>query len=322
VNTIKKTYDYIEYRLWGDFMIKVNNLSKSYNAHQAVKNISFTINEASFFALLGPNGAGKSTTVNIISTLLNQTSGSVSIDGFDTQSDAFSVREKIGIVFQHSTLDEQLSVYENLMFRALLYMKDKSTIKKQITYLSELLSLDLILSKRVKTLSGGERRKVDVARALIFNPKYLILDEPTTGLDPSVRKQLWSFLKTVQLETKTTIILTTHYMEEVIDCDQVVIIDKGEIIAKDSAENLRKHYAKDTIKITPKDETSKALFLAFKESKWINDIVYIPIKNSFEGIDIVQKYKSSIETFEIIKGSMDDVFLHLTGRTINHEITR
>ncbi len=302
-------------------MIEVKNLSKTYNGHEAVKNISFTIKEASFFALLGPNGAGKSTTVNIMSTLLNQTSGKVKIDGFDSQHDAFSVRKKLGIVFQHSTLDEQLSVYENLMFRASLYIKNKSTIKKRITYLSDLLNLEGILSQRVKTLSGGERRKVDVARALIFKPKYLILDEPTTGLDPSVRKQLWSFLKTVQHETKTTIILTTHYMEEVIDCDQVVIIDKGEIIAKDSAENLRKHYAKDTIKITPKPQ-SNDVFLKFADSKWINEIVYIPIKNAFDGLDIALKYKSSIETFEIIKGSMDDVFLHLTGRALNHEISR
>ncbi len=297
-------------------MIEVQDLKKNYNGVEALKGVTFFIKEGSFFALLGPNGAGKSTTVNIISTLLMQNTGKVTIDGSDTINESDLARKKIGVVFQHSTLDDSLTVEENLIFRASLYGLSKTTIQKRIDYLSELLDFKSYLSQRIKTLSGGQKRKIDVARALIFDPKYLILDEPTTGLDPSVRKQIWTFVNTIRKTTQTTIILTTHYMEEVIDCDHVVIIDKGKVIAEDSAENLRKTYTKDFLKITPKNDFSKVKFEKLPNAKSVNALIYLPIDNPFKGIDFVQTHQENIETFEIVKGSMDDVFLHLTGREL------
>ncbi len=299
-------------------MINVDNLCKDYGSVQAVKGISFDVRKGAFFALLGPNGAGKSTTVEILSTLKRPTSGSITVDGLAIGKDDAAIREKIGIVFQYSVLDGLLSVRENLELRGALYGMQKAALKQRIDELITLLDLTDIIDRRLEKLSGGQRRKVDIARALINEPEILILDEPTTGLDPSMRERIWSLIDTLRQKNAMTIILTTHYMEEVAACDDVVIIDKGTIIARDSATNLRRAHAGDTLILSPKDDSLKTALENDKVDFIIHDkTVRIPIKTPFEGIPIVEAYRDKLDNFEIVKGNMDDVFLNITGRRLN-----
>ena len=297
-------------------MIVVEGLGKHYGQTQALKGVSFTVREGSFFALLGPNGAGKSTTVNIISTLTRPSGGSVSVDGVALGEGDSVIRDKIGIVFQHSTLDGMLSVRENLTLRGRLYENNGNTLSARIDELAQWMEFADYLDQRVHSLSGGQRRKIDVARALLNTPKYLILDEPTTGLDPSVRKQIWKLIDTIRVKLGMTVILTTHYMEEVSDADHVVIIDHGEVVAEDSAQRLREKHAQSVLKLTAKDGAARALARTLGGHE-DGPSVLVPIESPFAGVDIVQRERARITTFEIIQGSMDDVFLSLTGRRLN-----
>jgi len=299
-------------------MIDIQHLTKDYDSVKALKGVSFSVRKGSFFALLGPNGAGKSTTAEIISTLKKPTSGKVIVDGETLGENDEAIRRKIGIVFQYSVLDNLLTVRENLMLRGALYEPTRENLKKRIETLKDLIGFADYIDQPFKTLSGGQKRKIDVARALLNNPQYLILDEPTTGLDPSTRENIWALINTLRTQNNMTIILTTHYMEEVANCDDIVIIDHGEIIAHDSAENLRKKHAGDTAVLTPKNDkltkVLKADKIFFKSHK---NTLRIPLKSSFEGIDLIEKYRLHIESFEILKGNMDDVFLNITGRKLN-----
>lgn len=221
-------------------IIEVKNLVKNYKDVHAVNDISFTVEEGSFFAFLGINGAGKSTTINILCTVLEKTSGNVKIGGYDLDKEKNKIKELIGIVFQGSVLDKQLTVKENLESRASYYGLNKKEIAKRIESLTQTFDLSEILKRKYGTLSGGQRRRVDIARALINRPKLLFLDEPTTGLDPKTRLQVWEIIHNLRKETGLTVFLTTHYMEETVDCDNVVIIDSGKIVADDSPHNLKK----------------------------------------------------------------------------------
>lgn len=221
-------------------IIEVKNLVKNYKDVHAVNDISFTVEEGSFFAFLGINGAGKSTTINILCTVLEKTSGNVKIGGYDLDKEKNKIKELIGIVFQGSVLDKQLTVKENLESRASYYGLNKKEIAKRIESLTQTFDLSEILKRKYGTLSGGQRRRVDIARALINRPKLLFLDEPTTGLDPKTRLQVWEIIYNLRKETGLTVFLTTHYMEETVDCDNVVIIDSGKIVANDSPHNLKK----------------------------------------------------------------------------------
>lgn len=221
-------------------IIEVKNLVKNYKDVHAVNDISFTVEEGSFFAFLGINGAGKSTTINILCTVLEKTSGNVKIGGYDLDKEKNKIKELIGIVFQGSVLDKQLTVKENLESRASYYGLNKKEIAKRIESLTQTFDLSEILKRKYGTLSGGQRRRVDIARALINRPKLLFLDEPTTGLDPKTRLQVWEIIHNLRKETGLTVFLTTHYMEETVDCDNVVIIDSGKIVANDSPHNLKK----------------------------------------------------------------------------------
>ena len=221
-------------------IIEVKNLVKNYKDVHAVNDISFTVEEGSFFAFLGINGAGKSTTINILCTVLEKTSGNVKIGGYDLDKEKNKIKELIGIVFQGSVLDKQLTVKENLESRASYYGLNKKKSPKRIESLTQTFDLSEILKRKYGTLSGGQRRRVDIARALINRPKLLFLDEPTTGLDPKTRLQVWEIIYNLRKETGLTVFLTTHYMEETVDCDNVVIIDSGKIVANDSPHNLKK----------------------------------------------------------------------------------
>ncbi|MFW6299173.1 MAG: ABC transporter ATP-binding protein, partial [Bacillota bacterium] len=239
-------------------MIKVEGLTKDYGSLRAVNAIDFNVKEEAFFALLGPNGAGKSTTIEMLSTLKTPTSGSVTINGYTLGKDDDAIRKSIGVVFQYSTLDGDLTVRENLRFRGQFYYRDAAALEARIDALKEELGFESYINTPFKALSGGQKRRIDVARALLHEPKLLLLDEPTTGLDPQARESLWTLILKIKNRSKMTILLTTHYMQEVIDCDHVIILNEGTIVAEDSAEALRIAHAHDTLKIVPKDAGFKA----------------------------------------------------------------
>ena len=285
-------------------IIEVKNLVKNYKDVHAVNDISFTVEEGSFFAFLGINGAGKSTTINILCTVLEKTSGNVKIGGYDLDKEKNKIKELIGIVFQGSVLDKQLTVKENLESRASYYGLNKKEIDKRIESLTQ-------------TLSGGQRRRVDIARALINRPKLLFLDDPTTGLDPKTRLQVWEIIHNLRKETGLTVFLTTHYMEETVDCDNVVIIDSGKIVADDSPHNLKKDYSSNSLvwyteENSENDNLLKADNLEFER---VGDAYKIKIKDSRQALEITNKHTEIVD-FEIIKGNMDDVFLTVTGKRL------
>lgn len=298
-------------------IIEVNELVKNYKDVHAVNKISFSVDEGSFFAFLGINGAGKSTTINILCTVLEKTSGSVTIDGFDLDTEKDKIKNLIGIVFQNSVLDKQLTVKENLMSRAAYYGFSKAKTKARLDELSKIFSLDEILSRRYGRLSGGQKRRVDIARALINQPKILFLDEPTTGLDPQTRIQVWNIIHRLRAETGLTVFLTTHYMEETAECDNVVIIDSGKISANDTPNNLKKQYAHNSLVwYTEKSDVSEKLISTENlESEYINDAYKIKIKDSKQATNLIKKY-DELEEYEVIKGNMDDVFLSITGKRL------
>ncbi len=289
-------------------IISVKNLSKSYENIKVVNNISFDVDKGSLFAFLGRNGAGKSTTINIMSTLLEKTSGEVIINGNNVGGDDKKIRNDIGVVFQESLLDKDLTVYENLMIRGSMYNLNKDELVKKINELSEIFSLDSILNRKYGSLSGGQKRIVDISKALINSPEILILDEPTTGLDPEIRVTLWDTLKMLREKKGLTIFLTTHYMEETRFADKVVIINKGEIIAEGTPSELKNKYSKSYLKITLKDTENNKLLEGYEYKKSVDEIM-ITFKTPFEALDFINKNKEDILSFEIFNGDMDDVFL-------------
>ncbi len=291
-------------------MIKVKDLTKQYDGLVAVKGISFEVGKGDFFAFLGPNGAGKSTTINIICTLVEKNSGLVTVDDLEIGKDDSLIRDRIGVVFQDNMLDERLSVRQNLDVRGGFYSLSQSELDKRITHISGLLSIDSFLDQKYGTLSGGQRRKADIARALINEPKLLILDEPTTGLDPKTRKEVWNIIEDLR-KKNMTIFLTTHYMEEASRATNIVIINNGVIIAEGSPEVLRNEYSYDRLRIFYKDES---LLKELEEYEFTNENNVIEMKiNSFEALKLLNKIEDKIETFEVIRGNMDDVFLNITG---------
>ena len=293
-------------------VIEVNNLSKSYGELKAVDNISFNVIEGELFAFLGVNGAGKSTTINMICNITKPDSGEIKICGADITSK--EAKESIGVVFQGSVLDDRLTVCENLKSRAACYNLDKNYVKERIEYLTKLLDLDEILNKKYKNLSGGQRRRVDIARALIHEPKILFLDEPTTGLDPKSRIMVWNVIDNLRKNANLTVFLTTHYMEETKDANRVVIIDHGHILVNDTPISLKEKYTNNYLKIyTEKNSLIESRFKAFD---YKTNAYYIPFDNSSDVISFIEKNKDILIDFEVIKGDMDDVFLNVTGKEL------
>ena len=242
-------------------ILEIEHLSKSYGNVKAVDDISFDIERGEFFSFLGVNGAGKSTTINIITTVLPKDKGKITLAGHDLDKDPMFVRSKTGIVFQNSVLDQRLSVYDNLSSRASLYGLAGAEKKRRIGEISEMLGLDEFIKRPYSKLSGGQRRRTDIARALIHTPELLILDEPTTGLDPKTRKTVWETVERIRRQSGMSILLTTHYMEESDKADRIVIIDEGKLVAEGSPVQLKDRYSSDCVKIYRKqsDEADKLL---------------------------------------------------------------
>jgi multidrug/hemolysin transport system ATP-binding protein len=295
-----------------DSIIKVENLVKSYGDILAVNDISFMVKRGSLFAFLGPNGAGKSTTINIMTTLLKPNSGKVYLND---KTDHKYFRNKIGVVFQGNILDDDLTVKENLIFRGYLYMNDKKDVIDRYHYLASYLNLYEFENQRYKTLSGGQKRRTEIARALFSNPEILLLDEPTTGLDPETRQVVWNIINDLKNNQGMTIFLTTHYMEEAANADHVVIIDKGKIVCEGTPATLKSTYSHDSLKIVPKD---KNLLIDYYnknniEFKKIADQYITIVNNANDAIKIIEQVKENISQFELIKGTMDDVFINVVG---------
>lgn len=292
-------------------VIKINSLVKYYDKLKAVDNLSLKVYKGQLYAFLGVNGAGKSTTISMICGNLKKDSGEIYVCGKDTEKESNYIKRQIGIVFQDSVLDKSLTVYDNLKYRAGLYGITGSEFKEEYKKLEKLFELESIKNKPLSKLSGGQKRKVDIARAIIHNPQILILDEPTTGLDPKTRKKIWSIIRKLRKEYKITIFLTTHYMEEAADADYITIIDKGKIIAEGTVLDLKNKYAKDTIIIYNVKETEiKKLGLPYKK---IKDAYKIEIENSKKATELIIKYPNIFDDYEIIKGRIDDVFINATN---------
>ncbi len=298
--------------------IEIEHLKKYYGEVKAVDDISFTVSHGEFFAFLGINGAGKSTTISIICGLLKRDGGEVKIEDMDLDHRTDEVKTRLGVVFQSSALDQSLSVADNLKFRAALYGITGAAYKKRLAELTELLSLKEIMRRPVGKLSGGQRRKADIARALIHEPDILILDEPTTGLDPQTRKTVWEVIHKLRAERNMTVFLTTHYMEETADADRVVILDGGKILANATPLELKNRYTGDYISIYhASEEEVKKLGVPYERA---GEGFRIEVKNTAEATALILKYPAVFQDYEITKGKMDDVFLNVTGKKIGDNV--
>ena len=297
-----------------NIVIEINSLSKSFGKILAVDNLSFKVKEGELFAFLGINGAGKSTTINIMCAQLKKDSGSIIIDGADLDGESVEIKKKLGVVFQNSVLDTALSVYDNLKSRAALYGIFGDEFKERLFELSELLDFKDFLNRPVSKLSGGQRRRIDIARALLHKPKILILDEPTTGLDPQTRRILWDVIEKLRKDNNMTVFLTTHYMEEAADADYVVIIDSGKIAAEGTPLELKNTYTGDYISIYGvNEEDIKSLGCEYEA---LRDGYRLFVKNTALATKLITEHPLLFNDYEITKGKMDDVFLAVTGKKL------
>lgn len=296
-------------------MIIVKNIHKSYGNIEAVKDISFEVKQGEIYAFLGENGAGKSTTINIICTILKKDKGDIHINGFELDRQDNEIKKALGVVFQNSYLDNKLSVYENLATRAALYGFSRKEIKERIEKVAERLELCGFIKQKYSTLSGGQRRRVDIARAILHQPKLLILDEPTTGLDPATRVRVWETIKRLQEQTGLTVFFSTHYMEEAEYANRISIIKHGKLAVTDTPYMLKQKFSYDTLNLYG---NKPALIEYLKKTnhkfKLNNDHLSVKLKESMQSLSIVNDLKDQIQSFEVRKGNMDTVFLTVTGK--------
>lgn len=300
--------------------IEVERFTRKYGDFAAVDDISFSVEAGSIFAFLGPNGAGKSTTINTLCTIQDKTSGTLRINGNDVTTRMSQVRKDIGIVFQECTLDQKLTVRENLKLHCDFYDVPRSEIAERIAFVLELVDIEQWRDAPVSALSGGLKRRAEIARGLVHFPKVLFLDEPTTGLDPQTRASVWEYIQAIQKQKNITIFLTTHYLEEAEICDSVAIIDHGKIVAHDTPYELKKRHTRTTTRIRTSDPEPILRFCAGHSLASVQEDGGLSITSTEIGpvMDLVSLFKSSILDLEIDKGTLDDVFLSLTGKEIRN----
>ena len=298
--------------------IEVKNFTKTFGSFTAVDNISFNVEQGTIFAFLGPNGAGKSTTINTMCTIQEKTQGELRINGHDVTHQKDKVRKDIGIVFQESTLDGKLTVEENLKLHCDFYKVPKSEVKERIDFVLDLVDIKNRRKSSVDSLSGGMKRRAEIARGLVHFPKVLFLDEPTTGLDPQTRANVWDYIHKLQKQKNITIFLTTHYMDEAEICNQVAIIDGGRIVAHDTPANLKKKYTSTTMKIKTTNPDIMIQYLAEHSIKYLseNGQLIIYATNTDDVLAITSTFKETITDIEINKGTLNDVFIAITGKEI------
>lgn len=282
-------------------VIKVENLTKKYGDFTAVNHVSFEVEKGTMLGFLGVNGAGKTTVINMLATLLKPDEGEASLCGEILGKKDRDIRRKIGIVYQQNCLDDILSVKENLICRGILHGASGQEAEKQCKRLGKILKLDELMKKKYKTLSGGQKRRCEIAAALMHTPEILFLDEPTTGLDPATRLDVWNTIKELQQNEKMTVFLTTHYMEEAATADKIIILDKGNIITEGTPFELKQKYAKDKVKLYYKN----------------GEIKEMTVNSTLEALPLIEKESEWLSGFEVILGNMDDVFLNAVGRELD-----
>ncbi len=295
-------------------VIDIKNLYKSFGDVKAVQNLSFCVKRGEFFAFLGENGAGKSTTISIICNQLSKDSGAVTVCGKAIEKSGENVTRKLGVVFQGSVLDAPLTVKDNLENRAALYGISGDALKARISELAKMLDFEPLLDRAVGKLSGGQRRRIDIARALLHKPEILVLDEPTTGLDPQTRKLLWDVVTELRRSEGLTVFLTTHYMEEASEADYIVILDGGKIAAEGTPLELKNTYTGDFVTVYGK--TEEEISVLSRPYTATRDGYKIKVKSTAETTDMILKHPSLFTDYEVTKGKMDDVFLAVTGKKL------
>lgn len=298
-------------------IIRIEHLNKSFGDVRAVNDLSFRVKQGELFAFLGVNGAGKSTTISIICGQLRKDSGNVWIKGIEADKAGNQTKRMFGVVFQDSVLDRPLTVRENLKSRAALYGITGLAFEKRLQELVEILDFRDFINRPVGKLSGGQRRRIDIARALIHRPEILILDEPTTGLDPQTRLLIWDIIEKLRVEEKLTVFLTTHYMEEAANAGYVVILDKGSIVAEGTPFELKNEYVQDTMSVY--GVTGEEIKTLGREYKKIRDGYQLKVKNTAEATRLIVEHQEIFRDYEVVKGRMDDVFLAVTGKTLGGE---
>ncbi len=295
-------------------IIEIRHLCKSFGEVRAVQDLSFRVKEGELFAFLGLNGAGKSTTISILCGQLAKDAGSVVVDGADLDHDADRIKRELGVVFQASVLDKALNVRDNLAYRAAMYGITGEAFRRRLAELASMLEFEALLNRTVGKLSGGQRRRIDIARALFHRPRILILDEPTTGLDPQTRGAVWRVVSELRKSEGMTVFLTTHYMEEAADADYVVILDSGKIAAEGTPLELKNTYTGDFITlygITGEDAARFGL-----PTEKLRDAYRIAVPDTASATELILKYPALFTDYEITKGKMDDVFLAVTGKKL------
>lgn len=301
-----------------EHIIEVEHYKKSYGSVAAVKDMNFYVEPGKLFAFLGPNGAGKSTTINALCTFLKPDGGKITVNGYELGKQDDKIRESIGTVFQESLLDERLTVKENLELRGGFYHMSGQELAVAIRRAVRVAEVDAFLNRPYGRLSGGQRRRADIARALLHTPKILFLDEPTTGLDPQTRNSIWHTIRKLQKETGMTVFLTTHYMQEAEDADYCIIVDDGQVTEKGTPYSLKERFAKDKLQLKwrDKEQLLEKLKRMGIDSKVVADHAEVKVTNTMECLPILTQCQDMITGFEVICGSMDDVFLNVTGKEI------
>jgi len=296
-------------------IIEVTGLAKSYGQVHAVRGIDFYVEEGAFFAFLGPNGAGKSTTIDIICTLLAPDSGTVTVNGHTLGKNDDAIRSHIGVVFQHSMLDDLLTVRENLALRASFYGFSGAKLREQVQRAAQATEVEDFLARPYGNLSGGQRRRADIARALVHTPRVLFLDEPTSGLDPQTRQHVWQTIRNLQQEHRLTVFLTTHYMEEAANADYVAVINHGKISAKGRPAQLREQFSSDYLKLSVKELTSVELALgnAHMAYEIVGGRVLVKLERTLDALPLLKLCEDYLTGFEVVSGSLDDAFIAITG---------
>lgn len=299
-------------------IIKVQGLKKYFKEVKAVEDISFEVERGELFGFLGVNGAGKSTTINMLCTVFQPTAGEIEICGLKVGRQDEEIRRKIGVVYQNNCLDERLSVKENLFIRGALYEKNGRKLAENISRICEILNLQDVYTRRFARLSGGQKRRCEIARALVNTPEIMFLDEPATGLDPATRKKVWEALSRLREEEGMTIFLTTHYMEEAARASHIAIIDGGQIKEYGTPFSLKETYAKDKLKLIPKQGEERMLEERLRQAGILpcrkEEYFIVPVSDSMAALPVLKQAENMMAGFEMVQGSMDDVFLNVTGK--------
>ena len=300
-------------------IIETHRLTKKFGKLVAVNKLDLSINQGEIFGLLGPNGAGKTTTLSMLATLLPPTDGNASVNGFDVKKDPSKVRHSIGFVFQDPSSDDLLTGRENLYLHALMYGVKMDNIDKKMDEVLRLVDLTNRQNERMKTYSGGMRRRLELARGLLHEPKILFLDEPTLGLDPQTRDHIWKYIKKLSVEKKVTIILTTHYMEEAdILCDRVAIIDHGKIVALDTPTHLKESLGGDVVTLRTGHPNMKAVrklkYVTYTKKE--DGALMLTVDNAGSHLQEILEKVGDVQSVESRSPTLNDVFLHLTGKEI------